>query len=166
MTAQESDRCVHCASSGKISSPPAASISSETQRIAEIWGVSHSSKYTRGYGVRARARACSRFTRHSSIRTWADSLAPTIAPKVFIMSRIPLTERWLNTITLTPARISSWAMSACRSEKPRTRSGDNARIRSMRALVKALTRGFSFRACGGLTVKPEIPTIRSASPIR
>ena len=39
-------------------------------------------------------------------------------------------------------------------------------MRSMRALVKAATRGFSRRARGGRTVKPEMPTMRSCSPSR
>ena len=34
------------------------------------------------------------------------------------------------------------------------------------ALVKADTRGFSRRACGGRTVKPEMPTMRRSSPRR
>ena len=46
------------ASSGKQSSPPAMPISSDTQRMPEICGSSHSSKYTRGRrGNRAAARA-------------------------------------------------------------------------------------------------------------
>jgi hypothetical protein len=32
--------------------------------------------------------------------------------------------------------------------------------------VKALTRGFSRRACGGRTTEPQIPTMRSCSPSR
>ena len=57
-------------------------------------------------------------------------------------------------------------MSACRSEKPSTRSGSSARIRSILAVRKAETLGFSRRARGGLTVKPEMPTMRRSSPIR
>ena len=48
-------------------------------------------------------------------------------------------------------------MSACRSEKPIARSGLSARIASIFALVNAETRGFSRRARGGRTVKPEMP---------
>src|SRR6185437_10002764 len=65
-----------------------------------------------------------------------------------------------------PARTSCAAMSACRSENPNTRSGCSATIRSILALVKAETLGFSRRARGGLTVKPEMPTIRHSSPRR
>src|SRR5260370_39892700 len=45
--------------------------------------------------------------------------------------------------------MGSTAMSAWRSENVRTRSGFRARILSIFAEVKALTRGFSRRACGG-----------------
>ena len=74
--------------------------------------------------------------------------------------------RWLKTCTSTPCRTSSAAMSACRSENPSTRSGSSARILSILALVKADTRGFSLRARGGRTVKPEMPTMRRSSPSR
>ena len=37
-------------------------------------------------------------------------------------------------------------------------------MRPIFALVKAETLGFSFRARGGLTVNPEMPTIRRSSP--
>ena len=47
--------------------------------------------------------------------------------------------RWLKTCTSMPRRTSSAAMSAWRSEKPRTRSGSSARIRSIFALVNAET---------------------------
>ncbi len=57
-------------------------------------------------------------------------------------------------------------MSACRSEKPSTRSGSSARILSIFALMNAETFGFSLRARGGRTVKPEMPTMRSSSPSR
>jgi hypothetical protein len=43
----------------------------------------------------------------------------------------------------------SATISACRSENVRTRSSFSARIFSIFADVKALTRGFSRRACGG-----------------
>src|ERR1700747_1347045 len=39
-------------------------------------------------------------------------------------------------------------------------------MRSIFALVKAETRGFSLRARGGRTGKPEIPTMRQSSPRR
>src|SRR5207244_1649709 len=81
-------------------------------------------------------------------------------PSVRIMRRMSSTLRWLKTCTSIPARTSSAAMSACRSEKPSTRSGASATMRSMRALVNADTRGFSRRARGGRTVKPEMPTLR------
>ena len=41
---------------------------------------------------------------------------------------MPATSRWLKACTATPWRISSAAMSACRSEKVSTRSGSSARI--------------------------------------
>ena len=77
---------------------------------------------------------------------------------------MPATLRWFAIHTSTPARISACAMSACMSEKPIARSGSSARIRSTLALVNALTRGFSWRARGGRTVKPEMPTMRRSSP--
>src|SRR6266478_4140858 len=60
----------------------------------------------------------------------------------------------------------SAAMSAWRSENVRTRSGFSARILLIFAEVKALTQGFSRRACGGRTTYPEMPTMRSCSPSR
>jgi hypothetical protein len=48
-------------------------------------------------------------------------------------------------VHLDAARISCAAMSACRSEKPSTRSGCNATILSIFALVNAETCGFSRR---------------------
>ena len=53
----------------------------------------------------------------------AFSAAPTSAPSVRIMSRMPATSRWLKAWTAMLRRISSAAMSACRSEKVSTRSG-------------------------------------------
>ena len=82
------------------------------------------------------------------------------------MRRMSATLRWLKTWTSTPRRISADAMSACRSENPSTRSGSSATMRSIFALVNADTRGFSRRARGGRTVKPEMPTIRQSSPSR
>src|SRR5207248_3610207 len=55
-------------------------------------------------------------------------------------------------------------MSAWMSEKPIARSGASATISSTLALVNAETFGFSRRACGGRTVKPEMPTMRRSSP--
>ena len=55
-------------------------------------------------------------------------------------------------------------MSAWMSEKPIARSGFSSRMRSILALVNALTLGFSCRARGGRTVKPEMPTMRRSSP--
>ena len=71
-----------CARSGKMSSPPAMPISSLTQRIADIGGSSHSSKYTRGRrGSRAAASATrSRPVCSCSTYPRARSSAPTIAP--------------------------------------------------------------------------------------
>src|SRR5580692_9662628 len=57
----------------------------------------------------------------------------------------------LSALLRTPWRMRFAAMSAWRSENVRTRSGFRARILSMFADVKALTRGFSRRACGGRT---------------
>jgi G3E family GTPase len=62
-----------------------------------------------------------------------------------------VTSRWLNACTATPSRIRLATMSAWRSEKVKTRSGSSARIFGMSAEVKAETRGFSFRTCGGRT---------------
>ena len=59
--------------------------------------------------------------------------------------------RWLKAKTVTPRRISSRAISACRSENARTRSGCRAVILSNFALVKAETFGL-LRASGGRTV--------------
>src|SRR3954463_7303977 len=56
-------------------------------------------------------------------------------------------------------------MSACRSEKPRIKSGFSDSILSNRALMKADTFGL-LRAAGGRTVYPEMPTTRSPSPRR
>src|SRR5690606_3030575 len=77
---------------------------------------------------------------------------------------MPSTLRWLAIHTSTPARTRSAAISAWMSEKPMARSGFRARIAPVRALVKALTLGFSRRARGGRTVKPLMPTMRSCSP--
>ena len=77
---------------------------------------------------------------------------------------MPSTLRWLLIHTSTPALIRSRAMSAWMSEKPMAMSGSSARIAAIFALVKADTLGFSLRARGGRTVKPEMPTMRSSSP--
>ena len=73
--------------------------------------------------------------------------------------------RWLNVTTGYPRRMSSAAMSACRSENARIWSGFSASILSKRALMNADTFGL-LRASGGRTVYPEIPTTRSPSPSR
>ena len=52
----------------------------------------------------------------------------------YIIEKISATLRWLNTVTWMPLRISSAAMSACRSEKPKTQSGRSSRMRSIFAL--------------------------------
>src|SRR5204863_133413 len=74
------------------------------------------------------------------------------------MFKISSTERWLKSITLRPALASSRAMSACRSEKPITRSGLSWRILSVLAVRNADTFGFSRLACGGRTgTDPQTP---------
>jgi hypothetical protein len=65
----------------------------------------------------------------------------------------------------TPQRASSAPNSACKSEKPSTRSGFNSRMRLKFASRNELTLGF-LRASGGRTVNPETPTTRSPAPIR
>ena len=77
---------------------------------------------------------------------------------------MPSTLRWFAIQTSTPARTRSRAISAWMSEKPITKSGFSARIASIFALVNAETFGFSLRARGGRTVKPEMPTMRRSSP--
>ncbi len=67
------------------------------------------------------------------------------------MPRMPATSRWLKAWTATLRRISSAAMSACRSEKVSTRSGSSARILSKSAEMNAETRGFSLRTRAGRT---------------
>ena len=82
-----------------------------------------------GAAVARRARARRR-RRAASDAASASALsgAPTSAPSVRIMSKMPATSRWLKACTATLARISSATMSACRSEKVSTRSGLSARI--------------------------------------
>ena len=75
--------------------------------------------------------------------------APTRAPSVRIISRISAMLRWLNACTSMPARISVAAISACKSENVKTRSGFRSMIFAISAEVKAETRGFSRRARGG-----------------
>src|SRR6476619_4392411 len=53
------------------------------------------------------------------------------------MSKIPATSRWLNACTAMLRRMSSAAMSACRSEKVRTRSGSSASTFSKSAEMHA-----------------------------
>ena len=81
----------------------------------------------------------------------ALSCAPTSAPSVRIIAKMPAMSRWLKACTSMPARISCATISACRSEKVRTRSGSSARIFGTSALMKAETRGFSLRTRGGRT---------------
>jgi hypothetical protein len=64
---------------------------------------------------------------------------------------MPAMSRWLKACTATLRRISSATMSACKSEKVRTRSGSSARIFPKSAEMKAETRGFSLRTRGGRT---------------
>src|SRR3981189_82065 len=63
-----------------------------------------------------------------------------------------------------PRGNSSATMSACKSENARTRSGSSARILGISAEVKALTRGFSRRACGGGDTQPGTPRDEGAAP--
>ena len=63
------------ASSGKQSSPPAMPMSSETQAMALICGVSHSSKYTRGRRDRSAARAATAASPALSSSTSAAAFA-------------------------------------------------------------------------------------------
>ena len=95
---------------------------------------------TREALLRSRVASCS-----------ARSAAPTIAPSVRIIAKMPAMSRWLKTWMATPARTRSATMSACRSEKASTRSGCSARIFGISAEMKADTRGFSRRTCGGRT---------------
>jgi hypothetical protein len=64
---------------------------------------------------------------------------------------MPATSRWLNACTAMLRRISSAAISACKSENAKTRSGLSAMIFPKSAEMNAETRGFSRRACGGRT---------------
>src|SRR5262247_915667 len=59
--------------------------------------------------------------------------------------------------------MSSATMSRCKSEKPRTRSGCSARMRSVRKVVKPPTRARS-RAASGRRAVPGTPTTRSPAP--
>jgi hypothetical protein len=68
------------------------------------------------------------------------------------VAKISATLRWLVIQTLSPARISLSASAACMSEKPITRSGCSATMRSILPSRKAETRGFSCRARRGRTV--------------
>ena len=93
-------------SSGKQSSPPAMPISSETQRMPQISGSSHSSKYTRGRRASAAPRGAHRFESRLELGTSAarSSSQPIMPPSVRIMRRISATLRWLNRCTSSPAR--------------------------------------------------------------
>ena len=86
---------LQAARSAKISLPPAASISSETQPMPEIIGSSHSSKYTFGRRGISAARSFARVTpsAKSCARRSARAAAPTKAPSVRIMARISATLR-------------------------------------------------------------------------
>ena len=68
------------------------------------------------------------------------------------IDRISSTERWLKSTTFSPAFARSRTMSACKSEKPSTKSGFSATMASFFALRNAEMRGFSRRARGGRTV--------------
>jgi hypothetical protein len=89
------------------------------------------------------------------------SKAPTIAPgagcKRDALDRAVIADR-----TSTPALISACAISA--DVRKADKSGLRSRMRSIFALRKAETLGFSLRARDGRTVKPEMPTMRSCSP--
>ena len=77
---------------------------------------------------------------------------------------MPSTLLWLNAWTSIPFKINSAAISACRSENVRTKSGFSDSILGMSALVKAPTRTFSLRTPGGLTAYHVAPTILACSP--
>ena len=139
-------------SSASTSSPPAISTSSLTQRMPLIIGSSHSSKYTLGRCLAAAFRISRRFFSKEATSRSPFSGTPTIEASICTMSRISWTERWLKITTFRPAFTRSLEMSACKSEKPSTRSGLSARIFPVFALRKAETRGFSCRARGGRTV--------------
>ena len=75
---------LHRESSANMSLPPAISISSETQAIPEIIGLSHSSKYTFGLWLSriARCRISASPAANKSASLLARSRAPTSAPSV------------------------------------------------------------------------------------
>ena len=83
------------ASSGKQSSPPASAMSSETQAMPLICGVSHSSKYTRGRRAKPAARSTTAASpaRISSMRIAVFASQPIMPPKTAIMRRISETVR-------------------------------------------------------------------------
>ena len=103
------------------------STSSETQRMPEIIGSSHSSKYTL-----RRGRCC------AIVQMWSPVVVRSGPPNEQLAA---LVLQWLlgggswrgcqrcpfgcTPSTATPARINSAAISACRSENVRTRSGES-----------------------------------------
>ncbi len=68
-----------------------------------------------------------------------------------------------STLRRRRARDRARCRPGCRKNRS-TRSGSSARIAPIFALVNADTFGFSLRARGGRTVKPEMPTMRCSSP--
>ena len=140
--------------------------SSATQRMPVIIGSSHSSKYTlRPPRQSARPRATSAMCASRALRirlgflVRADQRAEPadVVEDAFDAAMVADPH-------LDAGAISSRAMSAWMSEKPIARSGSSSRISSIFALVNAETFGFSLRARGGRTVKPEMPTMRCSSP--
>ena len=75
-----------------------------------------------------------------------------------------VTVRWLNWCTSMPAMTRSRQISACMSQKPITRSGSTARMRSRFDEEKPLILVFSSRARAGRTVNPEMPAMTSSAP--
>jgi iron complex transport system substrate-binding protein len=82
---------------------------------------------------------------------WDDPLISGIGWVSELIAGLCASIQPLKAWTAMPAPISSAAISAWRSEKVRTRSGSSARIFGISAEVKAETRGFSRRTCGGRT---------------
>ena len=90
--------------SGKMSAPPAMSISSETQPIPLISGSSHflePDARTRAAVRPGRDRGQLRVQIHRQHAS-AFSPAPTSAPTIRIIARMPAMSRWLKACTATP----------------------------------------------------------------
>jgi hypothetical protein len=157
----------HSSSSGKIGSPPAMTMSSSTQRMPLMSGSFHSSKKTRGRrgNFRAEASISRRPFCSFSMSARPSSGLPTRRASMAIMSKISAMLRWLKLRTVAPRSTRLRVISACTSEKVRTRSGLRSRMASMLASRNAETRGL-LRTSGGRLAYPETPTMRSCSPRR